>query len=78
MKRPAPKVAPRRALKPRQIREQYAIPPSSLHFYCTLLPEKERLPSFLLPGRNGTRCTRLVYEDELQAWLEKHRAKPAA
>lgn len=68
----------RRALTPAMIKAQYAIPPSSLHFYCTKLPEKERLPSFMLPGRTGKKDTRKVYEDELQLWLEKHRAKSAA
>jgi hypothetical protein len=68
----------RRALTPRQIKEQYAIPPSSLHFYCTGLPAKERLPSFMLPGRTGKKDTRKVYEDELQQWLEKHRASKSA
>lgn len=79
MSKPAFKFVPgRRALTPKQIRDQYSIPPSSLHFYCNGLPEKERLPSFMLPGRTGKKDTRKVYEDELQKWLETHRAKKSA
>jgi hypothetical protein len=75
----ANKPAPRVALKPRQIRERYNIPPSSLHFYCTKLePAVDRLPSFLLPGRTGKKDTRLVYEHELLTWLEKYRVKHSA
>lgn len=67
---------PPRALKPAQIRALYGIPPSTLHFYCAKLnPPSERLPSFMLPGRGGKKDTRLIYVHELEAWLERHRAK---
>ena len=69
----------RRALSPKMIHEQYSIPPSTLHRYCTELePVTDRLPSFMLPGRGTRRDTRRVYEDELQAWLEKFRVKHQA
>lgn len=77
-KKKLPAVPAPKALKPAQIAARYNIPPSSLHFYCTKLPEGERLPSFLLPGRTGKKDTRLVYVHELEAWLEKHRAQSAA
>lgn len=74
----AAKIEKKKALKPAQIKELYSIPPSSLHYYCTKLPEGRRLPSFMLPGR-GTRCdTRLVYVHELEIWLEKFRQSAAA
>ena len=74
----AKRVVTREALKPAMIEAQFSIPPSSLHFYCTGLPETDRLPSFMLPGRTGKRDTRLVYVDDLKKWLEKYRATNAA
>jgi hypothetical protein len=61
-----------RVLRPRQIRELYGIPQSSLHFFCTGLPEGERLPSIKLPGRRGTKGCRLVRVEDLEAWLARH------
>ena len=63
-----------RYLRPRQIRELYGIPQSTLHFYCTGLPENQRLASVKLPGRRGTKGCRLVHVDELEGWLERHRS----
>jgi hypothetical protein len=67
--------APKRALRPREIRERYGIPQSTLHWYCTALPAAERLPSVLLPsrGRKAKKGCRLIFEAELEAWLERHR-----
>lgn len=67
------------ALKPSQICEAYSIPPSSLHFYCEKMePAADRLPSYLLPGRNGRKCTRLVRVADLETWLEKHLRRHSA
>lgn len=63
-----------KALRPKQIRDIYGIPQSTLHFLCTGLPEAERLPSIKLPGRRGTKGCRLVMTADLEAWLAKHRA----
>lgn len=71
-------VPAKRALRPRDIAEQFGIPPSTLHFYCERLPAERRLPSLKLPGRGGRKGKRLVFEDELLAWLEKHRASTTA
>lgn len=69
----------RRALRPRQIKERFGIAPSTLHYFLNELPEAERLPSIQLPSRGRKRRLgiRLVYEDELIAWLERHRQKGA-
>jgi len=65
-----------RALRPRDIAERFGIPPSTLHFYCAKLnPPGARLPSLKLPGRCGRKGKRLIFEHELLAWLERHRAK---
>lgn len=67
-----------RTLRPRQIRELYGIPQSTLHFYCTGLPEAERLPSVKLPGRRGTKGCRLVRVDELEAWISRFQQREPA
>jgi hypothetical protein len=66
-----------RGLRPKEIKARFGIPPSTLHFFCTELPEAERLPSLLLPSRGRTRRNgvRIIYEHELLHWLEKHRQK---
>jgi len=64
-----------RALRPKMIRELYGIPQGTLHFYCTGLPEADRLPSVKLPGRRGTKGCRLIMADDLEAWIGKYRAK---
>lgn len=70
----------RRAIQPKVVFAEYGIPPSTLHFYCEKLPVKDRLPSIKLPGKRGTagKGKRLVFVHELEAWLLKWRAKPAA
>lgn len=76
-KKPGLKNLRRVTLRPAQIQAVYGIPQSTLHYYCTGLPAEDRLPSLKLPGRCGTRSkgTRMVFEQELLAWLEKYRAK---
>lgn len=67
-----------KALRPRQIRDLYGIPQSTLHFYCTQLPEAERLPSIKLPGRRGTKGVRLVKIADLEAWLARFEVRAVA
>jgi len=71
----AQRTAKRRTLRPAEIRAAYGIAQSTLHFYCEKLPEDQRLPSLLLPsrGRKSPKGVRMVFEDELLAWLERHR-----
>lgn len=71
------KAEPIRGLRPAAIKERFGIAPSTLHFFCTQLPEGERLPSLLLPsrGRKRAKGVRIVYEHELLSWLERHRQK---
>ena len=64
-----------RALRPRQVRELYGIPQSTLRVWCCELPPADRLPSMLIPGRKGNRGVRLLMVDALEEWLAKHRAK---
>jgi hypothetical protein len=66
--KPAAPSAPR-ALRPRQIREIYGIPPSTLRdlILCG------RLPSVKLPGRKGNKGSRLVLVSDIEALLARHR-----
>lgn len=69
----------RRALRPRDIKERFGIAPGTLHYYCETVPANDRLPSIKLPGKAGTRSKgkRLVFEDDLLAWLNKYRTEGA-
>ena len=64
-----------RALRPKQIRELYGIPQGTLHFYCTGLPEAQRLPSIKLPGQLGTggKGVRMVMVEDLEKWLSGYK-----
>jgi hypothetical protein len=69
-----------RALRPAQIAKLYGIPVSTVHYYCTALPESERLPSCQLPCRKSPTATtarkgsRLVLVADLEAWLARWRS----
>ena len=56
------------------IRELYGIPQGTLHFYCTGLPESDRLPSVKLPGRQGSKGCRLILQEDLDKWLARYRS----
>ena len=60
-------------LRPRDVHELYGICSSTLHGLCTHPDPRRRLPSIKIPGRQGRKGIRLIYQAELVAWLERWR-----
>lgn len=60
-------------LRPRDIHALYGISTSTLHCYCTHPDPERRLPSIKVPGRQGRKGIRLIYQAEMIAWLERWR-----
>jgi hypothetical protein len=65
-------------LRPIEIYQLYGIPPSTLCDMCKHNQAARRLPSTLLPGRNGGKGLRLVNHDDLRAYLERFKEGAAA
>jgi hypothetical protein len=59
------------SLRPRDVFELHGIPASTLRDMCTHPDPAVRLPSLLIPGRQGRRGVRLIKRTDLNAWLEK-------
>lgn len=60
-------------LRPREVFDLYGIPSSTLCELCKHPDQSKRLPSLLVPGRQGRKGIRLIPHAELRAWLERWR-----
>lgn len=58
-------------LRPMEVYQYYGVAPSTLRDWCLELPEADRLPSRMVPGRQGRRGVRLIEKAVLDKWLER-------
>jgi len=58
------------ALRPRDVHELYGICPSTLYGLCTHPDPRCRLPSIKIPGCQGRKGIRLIYQAELVIFRE--------
>lgn len=58
-------------LRPAEVFALYGIPSSTLCALCKHPDPERRLPSKLIPGRQGRKGLRLIDHAALRAWMEK-------